>query len=114
MHNLINNDYFLIIILILLFKSNRNETYASNSRLPQLNQRQIYELVNNMTNRKPVKINESNFLFDHTTSPGRARPNLEYIPKNSKSQVVNQSQQETPGEIVKNKKTMVQINEVKT
>ncbi len=67
-----------------------------------------------MTNRKPVKINESNFLFDHTTSPGRARPNLEYIPKNSKSQAVNQSQhQETPGEILKNKKTMVQINEVK-
>ncbi len=97
-----------------LSKPNRNETYASNSnRLPQLNQRQIYELVNNLTNRKPVKINESNFLFGSEASPGRARPNLEYIPKNSKSQIAVNQSQETPGEILKNKRAMVQINEVK-
>jgi hypothetical protein len=33
------------------------------SKLPQLNQKQIYELVNNLTNRRPVKITENDSIF---------------------------------------------------
>ncbi len=38
-----------------------NKRYDTN--LPQVNQKQIYELLNKLTNRKPVKINEDLDLF---------------------------------------------------
>lgn len=41
--------------------SNKSRTYDSN--LPQVNQKQIYELLNKLTNRKPVRITEDVDLF---------------------------------------------------
>lgn len=41
--------------------SNKSRTYDSN--LPQVSQKHIYELLNKLTNRKPVRINEDVDLF---------------------------------------------------
>ncbi|RNA24544.1 microtubule-associated 4 isoform X13 [Brachionus plicatilis] len=43
---------------------NRNRTYDKNSKLPQISNKQMYEMVNTLTNRKPVKIAENDDIFD--------------------------------------------------
>lgn len=58
--------------------------------MPQLNQKQIYELVNNLTNRRPVKINENDSIFGNFDKvPNRV--DRHYISNQNKSNL-NQSQ----------------------
>ena len=43
-----------------------NQPKIYDSKLPQLHPRVIYELVNSLTNRKPVRVNENSYLFGLT------------------------------------------------
>ena len=66
-------------------------------------------MVNSMTNRKPVKIHESNTFFDNlrrSENQYSPRPNLEYNPK------LKKYQSENLNESYKSKKSTVQIDEV--
>ncbi|CAF0743384.1 unnamed protein product [Brachionus calyciflorus] len=41
-----------------------NRVYDENSKLPQLTHKQMYDMVNTLTNRKPVRIAETDDIFD--------------------------------------------------
>ena len=46
------------------YNYNENRTYDKNSKLPQLTHKQMYDLVNTLTNRKPVRIADTDDIFD--------------------------------------------------
>lgn len=43
---------------------NRNRSYDKNSKLPQISNKQMYDMVNTLTNRKPVRIAENDDIFE--------------------------------------------------
>jgi hypothetical protein len=45
------------------FLTQKPSRYDSDSKLPKLHPKVIYELVNSLTNRKPVKVDQNSFLF---------------------------------------------------
>ncbi len=50
-------------------------------RLPQINPKAIYELLNKLTNRKPVKVNEDADLFADLSDDVRQSKSRNYVIK---------------------------------
>jgi hypothetical protein len=77
------------------------------SKLPQLNQKQMYELVNNLTNRRPVRITENDSIFGNFDQvPNRI--DRHYISNKS-----NQNEQQNVLFVKSNNKQTNKTNNVK-
>lgn len=79
----------------------------NNNKLPQLTHKQMYDLMNTMTNRKPVRVNESDNIFGSTDKNKENIPNQQRkIKKSNVSNFNENSSDSTP------RSKSVQINEV--
>ncbi len=95
-----------------------NQPKIYDSKLPQLHPRVIYELVNSLTNRKPVKVNENSYLFGLTDEDMNLNLNKyeekvysSNANKNS-SKVLESNENLESKNLVKHRKFFVHINQV--
>lgn len=69
-------------------------TNSGNNKLPKLTHKQIYDMVNTMTNRKPVRIDENDNIFAKTNytngnkSSNRGEGSNNYVMEKIKKQTV--------------------------